>query len=383
MSVTLNVYVKCNGVGIGNARVVGLTKNQIIDPPTRQTSGDGGANLYYQGPAFDPPVEVSLMVDAAGYVPWSTNDKPIMLGSSDVNYDVELTPFRKPFQPAPRRWKGNMCGVRVAGLPPVDGGAADPSLVLSWFYDRYSPADRTQIRTAWGIKGYTHVLLSWPDSRAVGATPQSFLATCRELLAAGFFPCVFLTSKLYDPADTAGIMANVQPVLDVLIGVVPLFCVGWELSLWLSPTVVQQVTDLIAPQVTPSGARLYVHFQEGYSSFQQPGGTFADFWNLNIGKLTGVLHQKVLSQTPDQYRYDSGGLTDVLVRFAGQFNCSPDSGFGHPFDLVALEITAQPQFNGQCTEAQGDELGTWAIGTPAIDGPLGPVSVMGSGNGEQ
>lgn len=287
----------------------------------------------------------------------------------------------KPFQPSPRFWKGNMCGVRVLGVPAVDGGAADASLILSWFYDRYDAYWRGEIRSVWRVSGLTHVLVSWPDSRAVGASPSAFLATCEELIADGFYPCVFLSSKVYDPTDTSGILANIAPVLPLLVGVVPMFCVGWELSLWLSPTVVQQLIDSLAPAVTPSGARLYVHFQEGYSSFQQDGGTFADFWNPNVGKLSGVLHQKVLSQTPDQYRYDSGGLTDILIRFAGQFNCSPDSGFGHPFDLVALEITAQPQFNGDCTEEQGNELGTWAIGTPAIDGPLGPVSVQGSGNG--
>ena len=46
-------------------------------------------------------------------------------------------------RPAPppvdlRAWKGNICGVHVPGLPAVPGGAADASLVLSWFYDRYS-----------------------------------------------------------------------------------------------------------------------------------------------------------------------------------------------------------------------------------------------------
>ena len=93
--VTLDVFVldKITELPIGNARVVGLTRNQIIDPPVRQTSGDGGANLYFQGPPFNPPIAVSLAVDAAGYIPWSTEDEPIMLGASNVRYEVHLTPF--------------------------------------------------------------------------------------------------------------------------------------------------------------------------------------------------------------------------------------------------------------------------------------------------
>lgn len=288
-----------------------------------------------------------------------------------------------PFKPAPRYWRGNMCGVRVPGLPPVQGGADDPSLVLSWFIDRYESSDRARIRDAWAKRGYTHVLVSWPDSRAVGHTPEQFGAMCRELIDAGFYPCPFLYSKDYDPRDFAGIKANIEPVLPFIVGLVPLMCVGWELSIALTPTTVQQLIDWLCPLFTPAGTRCYVHFQEGYSSFQQPGHVFADFWNPNVGKLTGLLRQKILSQTPDQYRYDSGGIVDVLERFAGNFGVSPDSGFGHPFDDVELEITAQPQFNGTMTESEGDALGQWAIETPAASGPAGLVGVMGSGNGSQ
>ncbi len=58
-------------------------------------------------------------------------------------------------------------------------------------------------------------------------------------------------------------------------------------------------------------------------------------------------------------------------------NFPTDSGFGHPFDFVALEITAQPQFNGQMSEAEGNSWGQTAITTP----PVGRVIVQGSGNG--
>jgi hypothetical protein len=70
-------------------------------------------------------------------------------------------------------------------------------------------------------------------------------------------------------------------------------------------------------------------------------------------------------------------ITDCLQRFAGQFNFPTDSGFGHPFDFVALEITAQRQFNGQMTEVEGDSWGQTAITTRAV----GAVQVMGTGNG--
>ncbi len=234
---------------------------------------------------------------------------------------------------------------------------------------------------------YTHVVLSWPDSRAFGQTPEQFVATCRELLEDGFYPCPFLTSKDFDPRDDAAtILARLEEILPLLVGVVPLVCIGWELNLFLGATPLQTLIDAIAPRFTPSGCRVYVHFSEGVSAWQQPGTpehptSFADFWAGNVGKLTGILRQKVLAQTPAQYRDDSGGIRDVLARFAGGFNCPADSGFGHPFDDIELEISAALQFNGSMTEAEGDALGRWAISTPGVMGPLGMVTVQGSGNG--
>jgi hypothetical protein len=95
VSATLNVFVKdkLTGQPVSTARVIALTRNQIIDPPVRQVSGDGGANLYFQGPDFSPPVAVSLAVDAPGYAPYSTEDKPILFSTGVVNFEVFLDPF--------------------------------------------------------------------------------------------------------------------------------------------------------------------------------------------------------------------------------------------------------------------------------------------------
>jgi hypothetical protein len=259
-------------------------------------------------------------------------------------------------------------------------------LVLSWFYDRYGEADRAKIRAAWAQRSLSHVLVSWPDSQNYGYSPQQFLATCLELKAHGFYPCVFLCAKPTSSADVRdleGTWANIELVLPSLVGHVPMFCVGWELSLWLTPSDVQTLIDRITSQtLTQPGTLNYVHFQEGYGSFQQNGHTVADFWNANIGKLTGLLHQKLLNQNENEYRYGSGGIDDMLQRFAGGFNCSPESGFGHPFDFVACEITAMTQFNGSTSEDAGNHMGEVAIDTPPRYTHAGtPVGVMGSGNG--
>lgn len=295
-------------------------------------------------------------------VPWD--------GKETLNISVPLS-FKHQFKTAPRFWAGNMCGSRVQGVAAVPGGAKDASLVLSWFYDRYDAADRAAIRRAWHVRGLTHVLLSWPDSRSFGQSPQQFLATCQELIGAGFYPCVMLSSKDQDVPDVNAIMNGLVPVLQDLVGIVPMFCVGWELSLWLSPTQVQQLIDQTSTLLKRQpGTLLYVHFQEGYPSFQQAGGIVSDFWNPNVGKLTGLLYQKKLSQNDAEF-LDS--LKDCLERFGGGFNMIKG------FDFVALELTAAQQFNGSCSEAEGDRIGQLAMNAPKVNG----VGVMGSGNGGQ
>lgn len=283
-------------------------------------------------------------------------------------FDAKPTPVV-----APREYFGNMCGVRVPGAPAVPGGAADASLILSWFYDRYPAEWRAQIRAAWESRGDVDVLLSWPDSRVYGHSPQQFMDTCAELIANGFRPCVMGCSKDDDPADVPAILAGLSQVLPLLIsaGVMPRFCIGWELSLWLSPTQVQELIDALTPALMAQQIKCYVHFQEGYFAFQQPGHPTCDFWNANIGKLTGILHQRDLNSDMPMYQ---ARITDCLERFAGQDGYNPNDGL---WDFIALEITAELQFNGEMDEATGNAWGQCALTTPAV----GDQYVRGSGNG--
>lgn len=278
---------------------------------------------------------------------------------------------------APRTYRGQMCGVRVPGLPAVPGGAADPSLVVSWLYPFYRPDGRTKIRAAWA--NYPDVLLSWPDARARGFSADSFAAICDELIAAEFRPALMLCSKDFDPADVSGILSNIAPLLPLLPRIASRVCIGWELSLWLSPTQVQELIDAIAPPCVNAGIKVYVHFGERVFSWQQDGQNTAAFWAANVGKLTGILAQKALAQDDAAFL---DWIHDCLTRCAGNFFMPTDSGFGHPFDFVMLEISAALQFSGACSEAEGDRLGRLAINAPAEHGPAGTVKVLGSGNGQ-
>jgi hypothetical protein len=278
--------------------------------------------------------------------------------------------------PSTKRWfKGNFCGVHVAGLPVINGSSSDPTLVFSPFLDRYSPGDQARILTAHLAHGYTHFKLSWPDSRdGNGQSIAQFVATCLAVQTAGFYPVVFLAAKGND--DPANYNNIVGPVVSALVaaGVLPICCVGWELSLWMSPTQVQQAIDFLVSQgiTEAQGHNLYVHFQTGYAAFQQPGNFTSAFWQANVGKLTGLLWQ---ADPAWSCGFLQAKANDVQVRCAGQDGWPNDSGFGHPIDCVADELTAMTQFFSGLSEGAGDQQGFNAICSP------GPVPIMGSNNG--
>ncbi len=75
-------------------------------------------------------------------------------------------------------------------------------------------------------------------------------------------------------------------------------------------------------------------------------------------------------------------MIPILTRFAGNDNVVPDSGFGHPFDCHAVEISLEAMFDSKMNQAECDRRGSVELATPAQGGPAGLVSVMGSGNGQ-
>jgi hypothetical protein len=188
-------------------------------------------------------------------------------------------------------------------------------------------------------------------------------------------------------SDLPMLQAKIAAVMPFLRKNAPRICVAWEASLWLMPDLHQALVDWLAPQVTPWGGKLYVHFQQGYPAWPGygPNGeeiSFGTYWSWQVGKLNGgLLHQKMLAWSEEEYQ---GRLDDILQRFAGRIPCPADSGFGHPFDCIALEITAEWQYQGRCSEAEGNHWGQVALTTPAVESVVpgfGKVGIMGSGNG--
>lgn len=289
-----------------------------------------------------------------------------------------------PFTPAPRAYASNMCGIHLADLPPIPGGAADPTLVITWLAFYHTLANRQRIYVAYRGKRLLDFLVSWPDFQDAGGTPSGFKAHCLEVKAAGLRPCAMLSAKPTSSAnirDVQGTLANILLVLPLLVGIVPRFCVGWELSLWLSPDDVQFLIDALTPiWLAVKGTQGYVHFAVWTFSWQPNGQQSWAFWAANVGKLHGILHQSEISVGQDLYQ---AKLKDCLDRFAGFDNCPADSGIAGwgPFNFISLESTSMNAFNDGMSEEAQDAWAEVAVTTPPTVGPFGSVPVNGSGNG--
>lgn len=286
-----------------------------------------------------------------------------------------------PAAPNKRWFRGDFCGVTVPGLPAVTGGASDPSVVLSWFLDRYSPANQALIFAAHHVNGYTHFKLSWPDSRdGNGQSIAQFVGTCQLVQANGFYPVVFLTSKVYDGKDPAP--ASLDAIMAALIAgaCIPIASVGWELDLFNTPgATLQTLITHVTNTLVPTGCNVYVHFSPGYVAWQAPGDLGSAFWIANAGKLTGLLHQ---ADPAWDCGYYQAKLADLQVRFGlGAAGWPTDSGLGHPFDIVADEYSASARFAGSLSEAAAKQMGLQAISSPAPGGGPAPIPVMGFNNG--
>ncbi len=284
---------------------------------------------------------------------------------------------------APRIYRGDM-GIFIDGAPDV-GAGGDPNLVLSFMYPRYPSDWRAIIRAVWKQRQSLDVLLSWQDDAAYGLSLSQILIARQELCAEGFRPCEWMASKVYMPRDdAAGTLAIMEPTLAAFLAAdcISRYCVGGELDLWNTYDSLQAMTDAIAPRVNAIGRTLAVHFSIDRADWRpdRPGSTFADYWNPNQGKLSGGLWFQ-------SYSYDSDAnlqaeMVPILERFAGNNGVVSDSGFGHPFDCHAVEISLEAMFDGNMGQAECDRRGRVILATTPQAGPAGIVSVMGSGNGQ-
>lgn len=306
--------------------------------------------------------------------PQPTTQAPLTLeGTDPAGYPCHTAPITAlPSTPDVAVWRSDAWGVTVPGLPFVyQGSSKHPERALTWFFDRWSPTWQRAILNAYRMRGYTHFVLSWPDSRDHGGidnrgqSPAQFVQTALTIKQAIPYVAVFLTSKDDDPlnADAPTRMAGVQAAVDALVAAhaVDVLVVGWELNLFNDPVLLQHFIDALHARY-PS-LPLYVHFSTYYTAWQPNGQGRAQFWTRNRGELTGLLYQG----NP----WDSCGLMQA------HFNDALDQASGlNGFVVVPWELVAAAEFDGDHpTEAEAAARGWAVLNTPGL------ISPSGFGNG--
>lgn len=196
---TLNIYVKDqNQQPVAGARVAIITKNASILPATRYTEGDGGCNMYFQGPPFSPPLEVDVLVDADGFKPFCTGVGALMFGQDDINFQVMLSFSQASVLPAPPT-RDQLCGLKTS-LQGLTYQTTAYGPIPAWFYAGLNDADRASAVRTHLAAGDTHIPIGiseayqesgtlWPEALKVGYDYAydlpTFAAILRTVIVSG------------------------------------------------------------------------------------------------------------------------------------------------------------------------------------------------------
>lgn len=137
-----------------------------------------------------------------------------------------------PDKPTLRFNRGNVMGVRVPGLPPVDGGSSDPNFLITWFLDRMPFDDAVRaIAFYHQVCGYTHLNLSIPQSiYNYGTSFADFCKIASACKSAGLWVIVNALDGSYP-------FSQVEPMLDSMFsqGLIDKLLGCWQVDQKYSP----------------------------------------------------------------------------------------------------------------------------------------------------
>lgn len=308
-----------------------------------------------------------------------------------------------PFTPPAGRdlyfYRGQFCGIRIPGAPVVPGSnPANPDLVMACLLDNYPQAVQEAFLLKYAQDGYTHLQRSIGHSIYYGGSISDHIRLSQRAQAYGLFADEWLLGA--EAFSTRDQDANywrpiMDPILDQLLGagVIDTACVAWQMDQLQNgapgnPTI--SIIAYIAGKL-PARIPLYTHWMNEALAWWKTGGEqWQDdkesiwvhdrfsWWLAMQIYLTGGHHQgDVTMARTNPYLYQSK-MRDTLNPFHdGRMGQSLRYGF-RPWALDVFECTAQDQFNGTCSEDEGDLTGFILLCTTA-DGTS--AGCQGFGNG--
>lgn len=311
-----------------------------------------------------------------------------------------------PFTPPQGRdidfYRGNFCGIRVKGAPAVAGSNdQNPELVMAALLDNYPQRIQEKYLELYAGYGYTHLQRSLSHALGYGHSTQEFAALSRKAKAFGLFVDTwFIANEFpgFQPNQDASFWApRLDPHIDLLTGegAIDLACPSWQMDQVNSGapgnatlSVIKYVADKLP------GVPIYTHWvNEALAWWKTGGEVWADehgslnvmdrftWWYACRPYLTGGHHQGNTTMARAQPKLYQDKMLDTLDYFGGDtgkgnMGQSLRSGTPQSFKLTVFECTAQDQFNGTCSEDEGDRVGYQLMCTTGKNAHL-----SGYGNG--
>jgi hypothetical protein len=345
--------------------------------------------------------------------------EPLPPYPAPVDYKTVL-PFTPPTGRARDFYRGQFCGLRVAGAPTVPGSnGANPECIMACLLDNYPPAIQHQFLSQYAEAGYTHLQRSLGHALGYGHSIDAFLALTRTAQREyGLFADVWLIANEFPgfvhDADAAYWGPILDPYLARLVdaGAIDLCCPSWQMDQVMSGAPGNATISIlahVAKQLPPS-IPLYSHWVNEALAWWKKVGTNPDgsdigeiwsdeyqtievhdrfsWWYAMRYYLTGGHHQGNTRMLMKEYQ---DRLCDTLDYFGdergrdtgkGDMGQSLRSGTPTPFALTVFECSAQDQFDDTpgnpyaIDELEGDQRGYVLMCTTS---PWGHMRGYGNG----
>lgn len=302
-----------------------------------------------------------------------------------VDYASTL-PFTPPVGRTLDFYRGQFCGLRVAGAPAVPGSNGDnPSCVMACLLDNYPAEVQKTFLTQYAQAGYTDLQRSVFHALHYGSSLAQYIELSRRARGDYGLFCDhwYLAADDVCPGsrnqDVTWWKAQLDPIIEALLkaGVVDEACVGWQLDQYNVPG--NQLIAIIqyVAQAHPKTIPMWTHWANEALAWWKTGGeVWSDaFQSLNVHDrftwwqamqpyLTGGHHQGSTRMAIKEYQ---DRICDTLDYFGG------DTGKGSmgqsrrngvvPFKMTVFECSAQDQFDDtpanpyRLSEDQGDLRG--------------------------
>jgi hypothetical protein len=238
--------------------------------------------------------------------------------------------------------------------------------VLTWFLSRYPREFWPRIFACETERGYTHFMVSWPDSRDQdGYSVEQFAGMLRAIESAGFYVRVQLSSKVFDPRDESPEWwaEHLDGPMAAWAGLVDEYGV-WEFDAHNVPgDYTVRILKHMGAVAHSQGASMWAHFLPEHTSWSADERGKDGFWSDLGDDVDGLDYQGEAGWDVGQLQ---ARIRDTLVQFARQ---------GNRHKLRAFELTASRRFaNDHPDEDEAAAICFAAIATK------GPAPVWGCGD---